>query len=381
MVDSQIQSTIYVDNDQQLNDLCRSWSLCDVLILDTEFIRTQTFYPIAGLIQLSDGNNCYLIDPLSISDFSSFAELLSCEKIIKVLHSCSEDLDVFHQLMGVIPTPILDTQIGAAIAGYGFSLSYQKIVGQVLGIHIEKGETRSDWLQRPLTESQYHYAVLDVLYLSQVYEHLLLELDSLGRQQWWLEECSKLSINYYEANKLEEYYLKVKSAWKLSRPQLNCLQKLTVWREQQARELNRPRGRILKDNACFELAQKLPDSLQKLSFIKDVPPGIVRKYGDDLLEIIQSSLNEKPEQFPQRLPRPLPPAAGSVLKSLKALVKEKAEQLNVPTEVLIRKKDYEGLIRSGFVSGEYSLPEGLKGWRESVVGESLIAALQVHKSS
>lgn len=381
MLDNQIQSAIYVDNDQQLNDLCQSWLLCDVLILDTEFIRTQTFYPIAGLIQLSDGNNCYLIDPLAIGDFSSFAALLSNEKIIKVLHSCSEDLDVFHQLMGVIPGPILDTQIGAAIAGYGFSLSYQKIVEQVLGIHVEKGETRSDWLQRPLTESQHHYAVLDVLYLSEVYEHLLSELKSLDRKQWWLEECSKLSTNYYEANNLENYYLKVKSAWKLSRPQLNCLQKLTIWREQQARECNRPRGRVLKDSACFELAQKLPDSLQKLSVIRDVSPGVIRKYGEELLKIIQSSLNESPECFPKRLPRPLPPAAGSVLKALKALAKEKAEQLGVPTEILIRKKDYEGLIRSGYPSGEYYLPEGLKGWRESVLGNSLIAALEELKSS
>lgn len=381
MVDNQIQSAIYVDSDQQLNDLCQSWLLCDVLILDTEFIRTQTFYPIAGLIQLSDGNSCYLIDPLAINDFSSFATLLTNEKIIKVLHSCSEDLDVFHQLMGVIPAPILDTQIGAAVVGYGFSLSYQKIVEQVLGTHIEKGETRSDWLQRPLTESQHHYAILDVLYLSQVYEHLLSELESLGRKEWWLEECSKLSTNYYEANKLEGYYLKVKSAWKLSRPQLNCLQKLTIWREKQARERNRPRGRILKDNACFELAQKLPDNLQQLSVIKDVPPGVVRKHGEALLELIQSALNENPEHFPKRLPRPLPPAAGSVLRSLKALVKEKAEQLNLPTEILIRKKDYEGLIRSGYASGEYCLPEGLKGWRESVVGNSLIAALQADKSS
>ena len=134
-----IDHSVYVDSDEQLSQLCQQWAGAELLALDTEFIRTDTFYPIAGLLQLSDGKGCFLIDPLTIDDFSPLAALLEDPAIIKVLHSCGEDLEIFDCLFGVLPQPLFDTQIGAALAGMDFSMGYQRLTEELLQQHVPKG--------------------------------------------------------------------------------------------------------------------------------------------------------------------------------------------------------------------------------------------------
>ena len=373
---SHVDHPVYIDSNEQLAQLCDQWQKADVLALDTEFIRTDTFFPIAGLIQLSDGKGCFLIDPLTITDFTPFSNLLIDSNIIKVLHSCSEDMEVFDRLLGVLPQPVYDTQIGAALAGYGFSLGYQKLVDAVLQQHVPKGETRSDWLKRPLSDSQIHYASLDVAYLHELYEHLNDRLTLLERTEWWQEECSVLLNKYNSDEGLDEYYKKVKSAWKLSAVQLEGLRNLTTWREQQARKLDRPRNRVLKDRACFDIAQRQPKNHHELAAIDDVSPGMVRKLGDTILAQLSKAATTDQADYPPRLPKPLPPSTGSVLKALKNLVRQRAEHLNLPAELLVKKRDYEYLLRSGQRGRDYRLPPSLDGWRKAVIGEALVAFLE-----
>ena len=191
MKESHLIHPVYIDSNDSLKQFAAQWSRIKILSLDTEFIRTNTFYPIAGLLQLSDGETCYLIDPLVIDDFTPLAEIFSNKEITKLIHSGSEDLEVFDRLLGVLPEPLLDTQIGAALAGLGFSLSYQRLVDETLQIHVAKGETRSDWLQRPLTEGQIHYAALDVAYLHDVYSVISGKLEINDRLDWWQQEGAK----------------------------------------------------------------------------------------------------------------------------------------------------------------------------------------------
>lgn len=160
---------IWIEQDTELAELCQRWRQQAAIAVDTEFMRTSTFYPIAGLIQIGDGKGCYLIDPLAIQDFTPLRDLLLDESVTKVLHSCSEDLVVFQRLLGIVPAPLFDTQIAAAFAGYGFSLGYAGLVKAVLNTEIPKEETRSDWLQRPLSVAQLKYAALDVAHMLIVY--------------------------------------------------------------------------------------------------------------------------------------------------------------------------------------------------------------------
>jgi ribonuclease D len=162
----------WIGDNASLAQHCATWRSLAFVAVDTEFMRVDTFYPIAGLLQVSEGERAYLIDPLLISDWTPFAELLQDPAVVKVLHACSEDLEVFLRLTGSLPGPLFDTQLAAGYLNLGFSMGYSRLVQAVLNIELPKGETRSDWLQRPLSATQVSYAAEDVLHLAEVYAQL-----------------------------------------------------------------------------------------------------------------------------------------------------------------------------------------------------------------
>lgn len=367
----------WVDTTPRLVELCQQWRGQDCLAVDTEFMRTDTFYPILGLIQVSDGDRCWLVDPLAIADFTPFRDVLLDASIVKVLHACSEDLEVLWYALQVVPTPIFDTQVAAAYAGYGFSRGYAALVGDVTTVQLQKHETRSDWLQRPLSEAQLSYAAEDVYYLVQIYRRLTTEIAASNRLSWVWEEMRQL-LERLEANgHVDEYYLKVKSAWQLQPKELAALKSLTTWREHEARAQDKPRNRVVSDRVLWEIARRQPANLRDLSRLPDVHPRVRRQYGEQLLALIADLAQSSPESWPQRLPQPLPREAGAILKKLRAAQVDVAEQLNVAPEVLARKKDLE-VIAASALNGEARLPQDWQGtWRETVIGQALLLAAKV----
>lgn len=361
---------IWIETNEDLRELCQRWSQQAAIAVDTEFMRSQTFYPHAGLLQIGDGQGCYLIDPLAIDDFAPLAELFTNPGVTKVLHACSEDLEVFRYLLGVLPDPLFDTQIAAAFAGHGFSIGYAGLVKTVLGVDVPKGETRSDWMQRPLSQSQLHYAALDVAYLLVVYGKLLQSLKASERLSWVHSDCADMLAAAQKDNAAEDYFKKVKSAWKLNPEELSILQRLCIWREEQARIRDLPRNRLIKEPALWELARSKPEQVRGLAKIDGLPARTVNSDGELLIELIAEGRSV--DSHPQRLPSPLSPEQSDLLKALKAEARTTAEAISLPPEVLARKKEYEFIVRSGMQGAEYQLPERLKGWRRSVIGESLL---------
>lgn len=367
---------IWIAQDQELAELCARWRQQAAIAIDTEFMRSETFYPIAGLIQVGDGRGCYLIDPLAITDFSPLRELLLDSAVTKVLHSCSEDLEVFQRLLNLVPSPLFDTQIAAAFAGYGFSLGYAGLVKAVLNIDVPKEETRSDWLQRPLSVAQLKYAALDVAHMLVVYGKLLQQLKATGRLQWVKEDCADLVTNARQPDDFTQAYRKVGFAWKLRSQELATLQQLCIWRETEARERNVPRNRLVKEPVLWEIARRQPSDLEQLQRIRDLPPRTLRDYGEQLLAIVAASGASDPASWPERLPPPLAIREAAQLKRLKKHVRDLAEKLDMPVEIFVRKKEYEELLRSGLHSEEFVLPSRLQGWRFEVVGQTLLALAQ-----
>lgn len=364
---------IWVCETAELEQLCERWSQQAAIAVDTEFMRSSTFYPQTALFQVGDGQGCYLLDPLAIEDFSSFKRLMTNPSVTKVLHSCSEDIDVFQTFMGVTPSPLFDTQIAAAMCGHGFSLGYARLVEVLLGVAVPKSETRSDWLQRPLSQSQLQYAALDVAYLLVVYGLLVKQLKGSQRLEWMISDCADIVAQAEQGSDPDQYYVKVKSAWKLNRRQLCVLRALAGWREVEARYRDVPRNRLVKESALWEMARVQPTEIKHIARLEGVTPRMVSDDGDALLDIIEQQGRQPIEQCPAVLPRPLSPEQGDLLKALKQSVRETAERLDLAPEVLVRKKDYEDLIRAKMTNDDYSLNARLSGWRRGVVGESLLS--------
>lgn len=365
---------IWIRDDAELARHCADWRRLPFVALDTEFMRVDTFYPKAGLVQVGDGERAFLIDPLLIEDWSAFAALLEDDTVLKVLHACSEDLEVFLRLTGTLPQPLLDTQLAAGYLGIGYSMGYSRLVQAVLDIDLPKDETRSDWLQRPLTEMQVRYAAEDAQHLAELYTALAPRLTE-PKRSWVLEDGAELVANLRREIAPEELYREAKLAWKLSRAQLAVLRELCAWRELEARLRDQPRNRILREHSLWPLARFQPDNLVALARIDDMHPRTVRQDGNTLLKLIREAAETPPDQWPETLPEPLPPDASPLLKKLRAVGHAEAERLGMAPELMLRKKHLEALLKSGYPDGPYSLPEGLRGWRRELMGQALLDTL------
>ncbi|WP_426150042.1 ribonuclease D [Pseudomonas sp. DC3000-4b1] len=364
----------WIRDDQALAARCAEWQALPFIALDTEFVRVDTFYPKVGLLQVSDGHTAFLIDPLTIGAWAPLAELLAAPSVVKVLHACSEDLEVLSRLVGQLPLPLFDTQLAAAYLGLGFSMGYSRLVQEVLGLELPKGETRSDWLQRPLSELQVAYAAEDALHLAELFQALRPRLSD-ERFGWVLEDGDELVTQAGRASDPRELYREARLGWKLTPLQLAVLRELYAWREEQARLRDVPRNRVIKEQSLWPLARYQPGNLSALGKIEEMQPRTLRQDGETLLALIRSAAQTPADQVPTPLPDPLPIEAGALLKRLRAVGQAEAERLGIAPELVLRKKTLEALLRSGYPEGPYTLPESLRGWRRERLGQALLDSL------
>ena len=274
--------------------LCEGWSSLPFIAIDTEFVRTNTFYPKIGLLQIADHSKCYLVDPLSIQDWSCFTNLLANPGCTFVIHSCGEDLNLLNTTLGQIPLRIFDTQIAAAFLGLGYSISYQALVAKLFSIDLPKDETRSDWLNRPLSETQQLYAANDTCYLLKIHKVLYLQLIAENKLNWLESECAFLLDSSKEAENITNWYsayASISNAWKLDKQGLQYLQALSYWREDTARKRDKPRYWIAKDVDLFSIAQQMADdsecTLNKVNSLELSDERLLGKYADQIYKVLK----------------------------------------------------------------------------------------------
>jgi ribonuclease D len=254
-------------------------------------------------------------------------------------------------------------------------MGYSRLVKELLGIELPKDETRSDWLQRPLSAMQVRYAADDVLHLGEVYRHLNGRL-APERLAWLLEDGAELVAAQSEVSDPQQAWREVKLAWRLDRQQLAVLRALCAWREEQARQRNLPRNRILRERSLWPLARYQPSDSSALARIEDMHPRTVRQDGETLLRLIAEAAALPEEQRPEALAEPLPLEAASLLKRLRAVGQREAERLGIVPELMLRKKILEALLKSGYPDGPYQLPDSLRGWRRERMGAALLETLE-----
>ncbi len=360
----------------QLRQACERWRHTPVLGLDTEFVRERTFYPALGLIQVSDGGENSLIDPLAIDDLAPLADLLRHPQVVKILHSPSEDMEVFYHRFGELPQPIFDTQIAAAIVGLGFGVGYRHLVRELFAVEIPKDETRTNWLRRPLTPAQKEYAALDVAYLPGLHALLDARLRRLGRESWAREEFEQLGDSRRFLPDPETIYLRVRTAQSMSRRELAVLRALCSWRETEARRRNLPRNFVVREAALPPLARQQPRTLQALSTIKALDPNEIRRHGRTLVDLVEGAGQLPPEELPPPPERPvnLSPYRG-VIAELRETVAAVAAGLDIPAELLASRKTVEDLVREVLTRNQPAQAAALDGWRREAVGGRLFQIL------
>ena len=341
----------------------------DPIGLDTEFMRRNTFYPKLALVQAAHASECWLLDPLGYDAATDVCALVAGRPC--VMHSASEDLEALMPLLDDTPLDLFDTQIAAGLCGMGAGLSYQKLVAAVLDIAVAKDETRSDWLQRPLTASQLDYAEQDVAHLAALHEKLATELRRHGRDAWHAEDCARLvqraRHNRIQTDPQPQRGFPTAADW---HPDAQVrLKRALLWRDVAARKLDRPRPWVLDDAHALSLAQQPPANAQALF---DRVKGLRALRGPqraELLDLLQAP--STPEELDAL--QPIPPAPKGETKraidAMRTFVQTAAEKLALPAGLLCPRR----LIEEFAITRTW--PAGLHGWRASVLETELTSLL------
>ncbi|MDX1754903.1 MAG: HRDC domain-containing protein [Marinobacter sp.] len=331
------------------------------LALDTEFERVSTFYPIPGLVQVGAGDGLYLIDPDVAAASNQFRQVLADPDTPKLLYAMSEDLELFRHWLDIRPAGVLDLQIGVALAGAGFSVGYARIVETLFNQSLDKSATRSDWLKRPLSAAQQAYALEDIRYLAPLYDWVCEQLQAKGLMKALAEESTRFADDLYQQDDPASHYLRLRGGWALDERRQQVLQRITQWREQECRDRDRPRNRVLPDAVLIALAERLPRNKAELQSVKDMPAVVVRRFGDRLLSLIQGN-GESIDAF-TRIRPPLTREQQKQYKQLKQVFHTIAEANAVPIELLAPRKRLENLVQSRQIQAG-PLQEG---WRAALI--------------
>ncbi len=350
----------------ELVALCDRLKSAEFVTVDTEFLRDNSYYSKLCLIQIADDEGAAAIDPLAENlDLAPFFDLMANPDVVKVLHACRQDLEIFVNMVNQLPTPIFDTQVAAMVCGFGDSVGYETLVNKLAGGQLDKSARYTDWSQRPLSDAQLSYALGDVTFLRTIYRKLKKELEKTGREAWVDEEMEPFKDTSL-------YVVKPEDAWKrlkvrTNKPRfLGILKALAEWREIEAQQRDIPRNRVAKDETLFEIAAHPPKDANKLDRIRGVPNGFSRsRAGRSLMDALEIGLNIADSDLP-KLERAKPrPATPPMADLLKVLLKIKCEQSRVATRMVASAQELEAWAAE---PNKTDL-RAFYGWRNDIFGK------------
>jgi ribonuclease D len=347
-----------------LKKFCKKCINEKVLAIDTEFIRENTYYPILSLIQIASDSFSAIIDPLSDIDLQPFWEILSNKKILKVFHAGRQDIEIFFNLTGKIPTPIYDTQIAAMFCGLGDQVSYDGLVNKFLGLTISKESQFSNWLQRPLANKQLQYALSDVTHLIKIFPLIKTIIKETNREEWVEKEFQYLTNKQIYNTNPKEVWKKIKIK-NPKREVLNILKYLAEWREIECKKRNLPRNRLIRDEILVTLSQLIPSDIFSIKKIRGIPKTLLDNDLNNILKIIKSSQKIEPDKWPKipKHSKKINVNKGS-LDLLKLLLSYCSQKSGL-AEKLITDADELRLI----LDGEKGDLKVFSGWRNEIFGK------------
>lgn len=370
---------LYVTDQSALETLCLTLKQSSRLALDTEFVGEDTFVPRLELIQVATADTAAVIDFPAVQakgSLDAFWELICDTKIEKIVHAGRQDLDLFATHAGQIPKPFFDTQIAAAMVGYGAQVAYANLVQRLHGTKLAKAHTFTNWSARPLSDDQIAYALEDVEFLLSIHTHLQERLGSLGRLEWVGEEFARLETAVGEKSREPlERYQRIRG-WDTLKPKgAAVLRELAAWREAEARRRNVPRGRVMRDEVLLQLARHPPKSVSELRGLRGVHSSEVDRHGEQLLGAITSALALPPTAWPEvpRERKPDPESTG-IVELLQAVLKARAAEEGIAPTMLATSSDLQTLVEARQNRATLDVPI-LRGWRRQLAGDLLLKVL------
>jgi ribonuclease D len=355
-----------------LADACARMARQPFVTVDTEFLRESTYYPRLCVAQMASTDEAMVIDALAEGiDLAPFFALMADANVLKVFHAARQDIEICWHEAGIIPSPLVDTQVAAMVLGFGDSISYDQLVQRITGDNLDKSNRFTDWTRRPLSDAQLAYAISDVTHLRDVYLALAADLDKRGRSEWMREEMRVLTSPATYRFEPEHAWERLKT--RVRKPkELAILIEVAAWREREAQERDVPRSRVLKDDVIGDIAVQAPTTIERLASLRSLPKGFERsRWGEAIVAAVQRGLARDPKSLP-RLERPRPPVNGqATVELLKVLLRMTAERHGVAAKVIATVDDLDRIA----ADDDADVP-ALSGWRRELFGDKALALKQ-----
>lgn len=371
----------WIKEQSQLTPVIEALKSCGRVALDTEFIKRDTYYPRLALVQINVGEHIYLLDAPQLQLQDVWQALSAVD--VAIWHACGEDLGIFYLLSDCPPlTNIFDTQIALSYLTGQLQMGYQQALDDQLDMHIDKEQSQSDWLRRPLSDEQEQYAIDDVRFLPALYLSLEYELKKQGLYEYVWDDCQLYAQELYDSQQVadEDMYLTM-ADYRYDTQQMAILQAVASWREQLARATNQPRTFVIKKQAVREIITEKPKSMRELAHKTTMHRSMLRLYGEELLKEIKQAEQLAPAERPPRLPAPYRSKNKALSKAVQHATQIQAEKIGIPANVLMRKKWLHQLYEViAYEKDLADLPEGLQGWRHEWVMQTLIPVIEEHKA-
>ena len=367
---------MYITSADKLKEFCDNLQSAEVLVVDTEFVRERTYFHRIGLIQVGGGEHFAAIDPIALPDMTPLLELLKDPKKIKVFHAARQDLEILVRLCGQVIPPVFDTQIAAALVGWGTQISFAKIVHKALGKKIHKSETYTDWCRRPLSDNQIEYAIDDVRYLMPAYKTIVDRLTRMGRLEWVRGEVMDWEDpKTFALPDPQKRFMKIKNLRSLKSRNLTVLQEIAAWREGEAVKRDCLAKSIIRDETLLEIARKIPRDTKTLSGIRGMYQKEMSKGGvailkaiETAMEVAENDLIELPESNGHATTR-------GVEELLAAYVQIRSEELKIEPSVLADRKKIHSFVTHFEQKQDIEEHILFQGWRKELIGIPMFSLL------
>ena len=364
-------SYMYIATQENLAAFVERARSSSVLAIDTEFLREKTYYAKLCLLQMATDDEVVIVDPFEMDDLSVLAPLLTDERIVKLFHAAGQDLEIILREVGVLPRPVFDTQIAAALLGHTQQIGYAALVHAECGVSLKKIDSFTDWSRRPLSASQRDYAADDVVYLPRLYAGMRAALEEKGRLHWLDHDFEELSDPArYEANERERFR-RLKRVSQLSRRQLSAAREVAAWRELEAQRRDVPRKWVVTDEQIVEACKREARTIDELFMVRGLSDRLSTKDARAVVSLISSALSAPPDTWPE-LDRcgKSEPNVDAELDLMSARVRLRAKEHGIAFPTLASHDDLARVAR-GYREGV----DLLRGWRRAIVGEELLELL------